>query len=78
MRSSVSKQFLVVQGKPILMLTAERFQECEAVDEIIIAAPGDQMASINFLVKEFRLSKVVGVVAGGAHRQKSVTNALRE
>lgn len=78
MQSPVSKQFLVVQGKPILMLTAERFQECEAVDEIIIAAPADQMASINFLVKEFRLSKVAGVVAGGAYRQQSVTNALRE
>jgi 2-C-methyl-D-erythritol 4-phosphate cytidylyltransferase len=76
MGTSVSKQFLAVQGKPILILTVERFQECAAIDEIVVAVHQDHIATVEFMVKEFHLTKVCTVVKGGVSRQQSVSNAL--
>jgi 2-C-methyl-D-erythritol 4-phosphate cytidylyltransferase len=77
MGAPVSKQFLSLHGKPILVYTLERFQLCTAVDEIIIAAQQATHAQIEFLIGEFKISKVSHVVEGGRRRQDSVSNALR-
>jgi 2-C-methyl-D-erythritol 4-phosphate cytidylyltransferase len=77
MGAPVSKQFLSLHGKPILVYTLERFQLCTAVDEIIIAAQQATHAQIEFLVSEFKISKVSHVVEGGRRRQDSVSGALR-
>jgi 2-C-methyl-D-erythritol 4-phosphate cytidylyltransferase len=76
MGAAVSKQFLSLHGKPILVYTLERFQFCTAVDEIIVAAQPATHAQIEFLTKEFHLSKVSKIVEGGRRRQDSVSSAL--
>ena len=65
MGGAVSKQFLSLHGKPILVYTLERFQRCTAVDEIIVAAQPATHAQIEFLISEFHLSKVSKIVLGG-------------
>jgi 2-C-methyl-D-erythritol 4-phosphate cytidylyltransferase len=77
MGGAVSKQFLSLHGKPILVYTLERFQRCTAVDEIIVAAQPATHAQIEFLISEFHLSKVSKIVEGGRRRQDSVSSALR-
>ncbi len=77
MGAAVSKQFLSLHGKPILVYTLERFQLCTVVDEIIVAAQPATHAQIEFLISEFHLSKVSKIVEGGRRRQDSVNNALR-
>ena len=76
MGAAVSKQFIELEGKPILALTVERFQECDEIDEIIIAAAADQVSAISEIVKRYALSKVAHIVVGGSIRQQSVANAL--
>ncbi|MGA7161830.1 MAG: 2-C-methyl-D-erythritol 4-phosphate cytidylyltransferase [Bacteroidota bacterium] len=76
MGSAVSKQFLLLQGKPIIAHTLERFQRCRAVNEIIIAVQTSSRPQVELIVDEFRLSKVVKIVEGGRRRQDSVSNAL--
>jgi 2-C-methyl-D-erythritol 4-phosphate cytidylyltransferase len=76
MGAPVSKQFLSLHGKPILVYTLERFQICTAVDEIIVAAQPATHAQIEFLIGEFKISKVSHVVEGGRRRQDSVSIAL--
>lgn len=76
MGAAVSKQLLLLQGKPILVLTAECFQHCHKIDEIVIAVPAGHLETVNTLVREYALTKVSAVVVGGANRQKSVMNAL--
>jgi 2-C-methyl-D-erythritol 4-phosphate cytidylyltransferase len=76
MGASVSKQFLSLQGKPILIHTLERFQMCGAVNEIIIAVQPSTRQQVEFLVGEFNLSKAAKIVEGGRRRQDSVSNAL--
>ncbi|MCX6138751.1 MAG: 2-C-methyl-D-erythritol 4-phosphate cytidylyltransferase [Ignavibacteriales bacterium] len=66
MGAAVSKQLLLLQGKPILVLTAECFQHCHK----------RHLETVNTLVREYALTKVSAVVVGGANRQKSVMNAL--
>jgi 2-C-methyl-D-erythritol 4-phosphate cytidylyltransferase len=73
MKSSRAKQFLSLDGRPILAVTLIRFQECSQVDGIVLVAPpGDVTYCREHIVEEFGLTKVESVVAGGRRRQDSV------
>ncbi len=76
MGAPVSKQFLSLRGKPIIIHTLERFQQCGEIAEIVIAARRSAFQQIEFLVREFHLTKVRPLVEGGKRRQDSVANAL--
>ncbi|HYQ86058.1 MAG TPA: 2-C-methyl-D-erythritol 4-phosphate cytidylyltransferase [Bacteroidota bacterium] len=71
------KQFLELEGKPIIAWAAERLQSSPVIESIVIAAPGDQIELMKRIVSDHRLSKVCAIVAGGARRQDSVRNGLR-
>jgi 2-C-methyl-D-erythritol 4-phosphate cytidylyltransferase len=76
MGAAVSKQFLLLLGKPIIIHTLERFQMCGAVNEIIIAVQPSSRQQVESLIGEFHLSKATRIVEGGKRRQDSVSNAL--
>ena len=76
MGAAVSKQFLLLLGKPIIIHTLERFQMCGAVNEIIIAVQPSNRQQVESLIGEFHLSKATRIVEGGKRRQDSVSNAL--
>ena len=78
MGAAVSKQFLLLQGKPIIIHTLERFQMCGAVNEIIVAVQASSRQHVESLIGEFRLSKMTKIVEGGRRRQDSVSNALSQ
>ncbi|MCQ2507633.1 MAG: 2-C-methyl-D-erythritol 4-phosphate cytidylyltransferase [Dorea sp.] len=71
------KQFLPLYGKPIIIYTLEKFQECVEVDEIIIPCNKDWIDHMQKLVKKFNITKVKAVINGGADRSLSVVNGLR-
>ncbi len=71
-----AKQFLELQGRPILLLTLERFDSSPEIDEIVIAAAADEVDVVRALVRVHGLRKVRSVVPGGKERQDSVWNAL--
>jgi len=67
------KQFLDFNGRPLLAVTLEKFQNCPVIDAIIVVAPSDQVDICQKeIISPHRLSKVEKVVAGGARRQDSV------
>jgi len=67
------KQFLYLQGRPLLAVTLQRFQVCPAIDSIIVVAPeSDVEYCQSDIVKPYHLTKVQKVVAGGKRRQDSV------
>ena len=78
MGAAVSKQFLLLQGKPIIVHTLERFQRCAAVDEIIVAVQASSRQHLESLLGKFHLSKTTKIVEGGKRRQDSVGNALSQ
>ncbi len=71
-----SKQFRVLGDAPLIVQTLRVLQRHTAIDEIVVAAPEDDVDSLRSLVAEHGLEKVTGVVLGGATRQESVRNAL--
>jgi 2-C-methyl-D-erythritol 4-phosphate cytidylyltransferase len=71
-----SKQFLELEGKPILVHTLERLNGCEEIDRIVVVAEADSLQETVGLIRAHGLSKVVSVVPGGEERQDSVWNGL--
>lgn len=77
MRSSgMPKQFLEVFRKPIIVYTLERFEDCQDIDEVVIACNASWLEYMQNLVKKFNLQKVKAIVVGGKDRQKSIENGL--
>lgn len=76
-RSGVSrKQFMLLDGAPILIHTIRKFLRCPSVKEIVIALRAEDMDWARALVAQEHASKPVRLVAGGDTRQESVENAL--
>jgi 2-C-methyl-D-erythritol 4-phosphate cytidylyltransferase/2-C-methyl-D-erythritol 2,4-cyclodiphosphate synthase len=77
LKSHVAKQFLLLDGLPILVHTLKVFQESNQIDDIIVAVPPDEPVSIRQeLIEKYNLTKVINTVAGGNQRQDSVKNCL--
>ena len=74
----VNKVFCEVAGRPILAHTLAVFESCEAVDELIVIVGEREVEPARELVGRFGFRKVREIVAGGAHRQDSVANGLKE
>jgi 2-C-methyl-D-erythritol 4-phosphate cytidylyltransferase len=73
MGSGKAKQFLEIQGKPILALTLEKFQACPDVYAIIAVVPPKLVDFCRKeIVEKYELTKVSQVVPGGMRRQDSV------
>lgn len=77
MKVDINKQFILLNGRPILAYTIAKFQKSSFIDEIIIVAASDE---INFckneIVYKYGFNKVKKIVCGGKERQDSVMNGL--
>jgi 2-C-methyl-D-erythritol 4-phosphate cytidylyltransferase len=74
---SERKQFLQLQGSPVLIHTIRRFDNCPSVSEIVVALRAEDIASFEASLATHGFRKPIRAVAGGDSRQESVYNALR-
>ncbi len=70
------KQFLQLEGSPILIHTIRKFVSCPSVSEIIVALRADDIEWVRDIVSRQDFQKPVRLVEGGESRQESVKNAL--
>lgn len=77
MGATIGKQFLLLDGKPVLVHTLERFQQCGMVDEIIVSTQRSSFTLIEEITAQYALTKLRPPVEGGQRRQDSIANALR-
>ena len=70
------KQFLPIYGKPLMIHTIEAFEAHDEVDAVVIVTNDMYIDQVKVWCKQYDLSKVKGVVAGGDSRQISVYNGL--
>lgn len=76
-KSGVSrKQFMLLDGAPILIHTIRKFLRCPSVKEIVIALRREDLEWARGLVHQEHPAKPVRFVEGGDSRQASVENAL--
>ena len=71
-----NKQYLEVGGRPILVHTLEVFDRCDAISEVYLIVPEDDLAFACEIVDGMRFSKNIKVIPGGKERQDSVRNGL--
>lgn len=79
MESNVNKVYIDLVGKKTIVRTVEAFQQSPFVDEILIVVCESDLTYCGFeVIDKSVLTKVIKIIAGGASRQQSVYNGLKE
>ena len=76
MGTSVSKQFLLLHGKPILFHTIERFRAYDSEIQIVLVLPSCDISYWKNLCNEYDFDVHHTIVEGGNERFFSVLNGL--
>lgn len=76
MKTAVSKQFLSIDGIPVVARTFCAFADHPRVDAIVVVASAGEEATMRTLCQSFAPARIRAVVTGGATRQESVRRGL--
>lgn len=76
MGTSIPKQFLLLQGKPLLGYSLQVFLQAFDDLQIILVVPGDNLTAGERLAKELDGGTRIRVITGGSTRFHSVQNGL--
>ena len=76
MGNDVPKQFLLLNGRPVIFYTIEKF--AKLTDRIVLVLPESQFSYWENLCHQHRFNLPVILVAGGETRTRSVMNGLRQ
>jgi 2-C-methyl-D-erythritol 4-phosphate cytidylyltransferase len=78
MKSEISKQFLMLQNKPVIVHAIAAFEQCGEIDEIIVVVASEELEYFKTnILNKFHFKKVKGLVAGGLERQQSAYNGIK-
>ncbi len=77
MGAGIPKQYLEINGKPILIYTLQLFEYHREIDAIYLAVPEEYIGYTKVLVEDFHIHKVRDVIAGGETAQNTIYNALK-
>ncbi|QWV93065.1 2-C-methyl-D-erythritol 4-phosphate cytidylyltransferase [Geomonas oryzisoli] len=78
MGAGSNKQYLMLDGMPILARTVQTFQEADCIDAIYLVSPEQEIPFCRSeVVERYGFTKVRGIIPGGSERQHSVYNGLR-
>lgn len=77
MGTEIPKQFLEINGKPIIIYTLELFQNNEKIDKIYISTLKEYISYVKELIQKYNLYKVIDIIEGGKTAQDSIYNALK-
>lgn len=71
------KQFLELDGVPIVILSLRRIASCPQITDIIVATRAEEVERLEARIRQENIVQPVRVVKGGDSRQGSVGQALR-
>lgn len=78
MHSKIQKQFLHIQGYPVLYYSLKCFQECPWMDDIVLVTGEEEIEFCQReIVGRYGFDKVSAVIPGGKERYHSVRNGLK-
>jgi 2-C-methyl-D-erythritol 4-phosphate cytidylyltransferase len=72
------KQFLELDGMPLIIFTLRRLAACAAITDFFIATRSDDVVFLEDKVAKAALGRPARVIHGGDTRQQSVANALAQ
>ena len=76
MQSEIPKQFLEVDGKPIIVYTIENFQRNEQIEKIVVVCVKDWIEHLRNLIQKYSLTKVEWITEGGDTGHDSIRNGV--
>ena len=77
MNRSISKQYLSLGGKPLLVLTLEALEASPLIDALLVVVPARDVDAVRSeILAPWNLKKVTGILAGGRERQDSVRSGI--
>ena len=65
------KQFVEIEGMPVVVRSAKLFNDCDLVSEIVVVTVGNEVDGCRKILSDWGIHKVTKVVAGGSTRQQS-------
>jgi 2-C-methyl-D-erythritol 4-phosphate cytidylyltransferase len=78
MGADTPKQFLELDGMPLIIFTLRRLAACAAITDFFISTRADDIIFLQDKVGKSELGRSARVVHGGDTRQQSVANALAQ
>jgi 2-C-methyl-D-erythritol 4-phosphate cytidylyltransferase len=78
MGAETPKQFLELNGQPLVIFTLRRLAACAAITDFLISTRADDIVFLQDKVAKAALGRPARVVHGGDTRQQSVANALAQ
>ena len=79
MQSAVQKQYLLLQGKPVLYYSLKTIETCSFIDEIVLVTQKEEIDYCQKeIVEKYGFRKVTKIVTGGAERYLSVYEGLKQ
>ena len=76
MGSDIPKQFIEVEGKPIIIYSLENFQRNPQIEKIVIVCVKEWKDHLIELLKKYNLSKVEWIIEGGETGHDSIRNGV--
>lgn len=70
-------QFLVVDGKPVIIYCLETYQEHPSIDDIYVVCLKGWERELSNYAKKFGITKLKGIVPGGSTGMNSIFNAIQ-
>ena len=78
MKSNVAKQFMLLDGKPLIWYALNAVEQSKIIDDcILVTGEADLQYMKEEIVEKYHFTKVDSITAGGAERYLSVGNALQ-
>ncbi|MDT8715792.1 2-C-methyl-D-erythritol 4-phosphate cytidylyltransferase [Clostridium sp. 19966] len=78
MKSDIPKQYMNINGKPIIYYTLKAYSNCHDIDAIVlVVSPDDKEYVTKEIIEKYNIKKVTAVVPGGKERYNSVLNGLK-
>ena len=75
--NSIPKQFLIIDGKPVIIHTLKRFQQCSEISGIVVVCVEGWEETLQKMAKETGITKLMLVVKGGINGMASTFNGLK-
>ena len=73
MKSDTNKQYLLLEGKPVLAHTLQAFEDSDLISEVIVVARADELAfCAQEVVAKYAFKKVSKIVKGGKEHGQGV------
>ena len=72
MKSEIPKQYLTLDGRPVIYYALSAFEQSCVQDIILVSGEEDVEFCQNEIVKKYGFDKVKAVIAGGKERYHSV------